>query len=86
MRQFRKRPVVIDAEQLSEDNLEVLEQWCRGSIKGIAMPRSKRAIDIQTYEGEMRAEIGDWIIKGVEGEFYPCRDSIFKATYDEVQS
>ncbi|MFF9309907.1 hypothetical protein ACF1BS_03260 [Streptomyces sp. NPDC014748] len=39
---------------------------------------------IHTLEGEMRATDGDWIIKGVAGEFYPCRDDIFRATYEAV--
>lgn len=41
-------------------------------------------IDIPTLEGTMRADIGDWIIKGIQGEFYPCKPSIFAATYDKV--
>lgn len=81
---FRKRPVVIEAEQLTESNLERLEVWCGGSIKGTKLPISKRCIDIQTLEGEMRANIGDWIIKGVKGEFYPCKPDIFEATYERV--
>lgn len=44
------------------------------------------AIVISTLEGNMRAEIGDWIIKGVEGEFYPCKPKIFKKMYDEILS
>jgi len=40
---------------------------------------------IVTLEGEMRADLGDWIIKGVKGEFYPCKPDIFEATYEEVK-
>ena len=39
---------------------------------------------IETLEGQMRAEVGDWIIKGVKGEFYPCKNDVFEATYDFV--
>jgi hypothetical protein len=39
---------------------------------------------IVTLEGEMTAQIGDWIVQGIQGEFYPVRDTIFRATYDEV--
>lgn len=81
---YRKKPVVIEARELTVDNLEELEAWCKGSIKGTKLPREQRVIDIQTLEGEMRAEIGNYIIKGVKGEFYPCRADIFKATYEEA--
>ena len=81
---FKKKPVVIEAKQLTISNLESLEQWCKGSIKGRALPPEERVIDIWTLEGEMRAEIGDWIIKGVLGEFYPCKPNVFELTYEEV--
>jgi hypothetical protein len=81
---FKKRPVVIEAVRLSEDNLEQVEKWCKGSIKGIKLPRYQQVIDIQTLEGEMRATIGDWIIRGIKGEFYPCKNEIFMDCYEEV--
>lgn len=83
---FRKKPVVIEAQQLTVFNLEELEQWCSGSIKGLRLPANQRVIDIQTLEGEMRAQIGDWIIKGVKGEFYPCKPEIFAMTYEPVEA
>jgi hypothetical protein len=79
---FRKRPVVIDAYQLWPNNIETLEQWCGGSIKGTALPLERQCIDIQTLEGEMRAEMGDWIIRGIKGEYYPCKPDIFALTYE----
>ena len=82
---YRKKSVVIEAERLSVENIERLESWCNGSIKGISLPRHKQVIDIQTLEGEMRAYIGDWIIKGIAGEFYPRQPDIFKQTYEEVK-
>lgn len=45
-----------------------------------------RLIGIRTLEGTMHADIGDWIIKGVKGEFYPCKPDIFEATYELVDS
>lgn len=81
---FRKKPVVIEARQLSADNLESIETWCNGAIKGIMLSREERIIHIQTLEGEMTANIGDWVIKGVKGEFYPCKPDIFAVTYDDV--
>ena len=82
---FRKKPVIIEAHQLTVFNLEELEQWCGGSIKGLRLPAKERVIRIQTLEGEMEAKIGDWIIRGVKGEFYPCKPDIFEATYEKVE-
>lgn len=79
---FRKKPVVIEARRLNEANLEEVATWCRGSIKGVNLPRHERVIDIQTLEGEMRAQMGDWIIRGVKGEFYPCKSDIFDVSYE----
>lgn len=84
MAKFRKKPVVIEAHQLTVDNMEFVEEWCGGSIKGIKLPVEDRCIDIQTLEGEMRAGIGDYVIKGIQGEFYPCKPDIFEATYEAV--
>ncbi len=79
---YRKKPVVIEAEKLCTHNISEIEKWCGGSIKGISLPIYERCIDIQTLEGEMRAEMGDWIIKGIKGEFYPCKPDIFELTYE----
>lgn len=85
MSKYKKKPVVIEAQQLTEENLESLEIWCGGSIKGFKLPRWERVIDIGTLEGEMRANIGDYIIKGIKGEFYPCKPDIFSETYELVE-
>ena len=85
MPMFRKKPVMVESRRLSVENMRELEGWCGGSIKGVKLTESQRCIDIQTLEGEMRANIGDWIIKGVKGEFYPCRNDIFTMTYDLVE-
>lgn len=82
---YRKKPVVIEAKQLTVFNLEELEQWCGGSIKGLRLPAKERVIHIPTLEGEMEAKIGDYIIQGVKGEFYPCKPDIFAATYEEAE-
>jgi len=81
---YRKKPVVIEAHLLTESNLDFVETWCKGSIKGTFLPASERCIDIQTLEGEMRADVGDYVIKGIKGEFYPCKADIFEASYDFV--
>ena len=81
---FRKKPVVIEAQRVTPETIRDVERWCGGSVKGESLPRVNRCIDIQTLEGEMRANMGDWIIKGVKGEFYPCKPDIFEATYEPV--
>ena len=75
---FRKKPVVIEAIQLSESNHEEILKWM-GCMAGVTLD-----FYIETLEGTMRADVGDWIIKGIIGEFYPCKPDIFEATYDKV--
>ena len=82
---FRKKPVVIDACQLpaaGEDVPEAFHQWCEEV--GFFNWTSERdeTLAIQTLEGVMTAQPGDWIIRGVKGEFYPCKPDIFAATYE----
>jgi hypothetical protein len=83
---FRKKPVVIEARRLGEDFQHEVADWCHGKLLGVLLPPGSRAILISTLEGEMRAEIGDYIIKGIQGEFYPCKPDIFQATYEQVES
>lgn len=84
--QYRKKPVVIDAVQLSYTDTsqwyDVLE-WCGGTKVNKITTRAIIAID--TLEGTMTAEAGDWIIRGVKGEFYPCKPDVFAATYEPVE-
>lgn len=81
---FRKKPVVIEAVQFTAESMNDIESWCGGSIKGTALPPEERFMHIQTLEGEMTASFGDWIIRGVSGEFYPCKPDIFEMTYERV--
>lgn len=84
MTTFIKKSQVVEARRLTADNMCELEVWCGGSIKGTRLPLEERVIDIQTLEGERRACIGDWIIQGSEGEFYPCKQSAFEKQYVPV--
>jgi len=72
---YRKKPVVIEAWQLLKKNLPAPE-WMTG--KFIAPLQ----VQIDTLEGVMTAKKGDWIIRGVQGELYPCKPDIFEATYE----
>ena len=75
---YKKRPVIILAIKWTEDNLEAVYEFLGdNSVAYYGM------IAISTLEGTMTANQGDWIIRGIKGEFYPCKPDIFEATYDE---
>ena len=84
---YRKKPVVIEAMRLPDAAtpdiprmlaVQAIAKWCGGRV-GVSP-----CVLIDTLEGEMRADPGDWIIRGVKGEFYPCKPDIFSATYEPV--
>lgn len=85
---YRKKPVVIEAVEVLITNLSDAARWCDGKrmeeAKASDHADVARWIVIPTLEGNMKAQMGDYIIKGVQGEFYPCKPDIFKATYEEV--
>lgn len=82
MPQFRKKPVVIEAYQYraSEQDGRVAAEALAGDVR---YPEDGTML-IRTLEGVMCAQPGDWIIRGVKGELYPCKPDIFAATYDPV--
>lgn len=81
MAKFRKKPVVIEAVQYDGSNdAEIIAFTKKKAIKAF----DKNVMIIPTLEGDHIASAGDWIIKGVAGEFYPCKNEIFLKTYDEV--
>ncbi len=82
---FQKKPVVIEARQLTHDNLDEIFLWIKFNGKNRDCYRSKsisQPLVIQTLEGDHQATVGDWIIKGVKNEFYPCKPDIFEMTYE----
>lgn len=81
VKQYRKKPVVIEAIEWTGDNGGEVDLFCCGKA---ALTSPTMQFVIQTLEGAMRANIGDYIIKGVKGEFYPCKPDIFAATYEEA--
>lgn len=89
MPKFRKKPVEIEARQWdgSASGAQALVDWMGGVDHGLAVnpPAPKDAeLWIHTKEGNLRASPRDWIIRGVQGEHYPCKPDIFAATYDAV--
>lgn len=92
---FRKKPVVIEAYQWKESDALNLRgngwpQWLIDATRSnegedqIVSQSFDGYATIKTLEGEMRADIGDWIIRGVKGELYPCKPDIFAATYESA--
>ena len=81
-KKYRKKPVVIEAIQLSLFNLSEIEEFVGGDLGN----HPDGGLVIATLEGSMRASIHDFIIKRVQGEFYPCKPDIFAATYEEVST
>lgn len=82
MGMYRKKPVTIEAVQYQrEDNILAVQEFVGESLK---YNPDDNEYYIKTLEGNMKASIGDWIIKGVQGEYYPCKPDIFEKTYEKV--
>jgi hypothetical protein len=83
---YRKKPVVIRAQRLmpGRELATRLALWCGGRISEEEDYQAPSII-IPTLEGDHLARPGDWIIEGVQGEFYPCKPDIFEATYEPAE-
>jgi hypothetical protein len=79
---YRKKPVVIDAVQWTGANVDEVLGFILTKGEARRGLTDQNVILIDTLEGTMRADKGDWIIRGVKGEFYPCKPDIFAATYE----
>ncbi len=93
IKKFRKKPVVVEAVKVTKKNMWDVMNWIVNNTpdesprsayvdKSIFEPR----LIIQTLEGSMEANIGEYVIKGVKGEFYPCKADVFDMTYTEVKN
>ena len=82
---YRKKPVVIEAMQFVAGGQSLVESWMIGHYARNQFGVERGNIQIRTLEGVMTAQPGDWIIRGVKGEFYPCKPDIFNATYEAVE-
>ena len=80
-RRFRKRPVVVEAFRFKHDPVP---EWLT-HLSGRVVEWKPGHIILRTLEGDMRADPGDWIVKGVQGEVYPVQHDIFMASYKEVR-
>jgi hypothetical protein len=82
MKKYRKRPIEIDACQIAPANIGLL-----AIEAGITRDEENgdTVLLIHTLEGIMRAGYGDWLVRGIEGEYYPVKDSIFRSSYEPVE-
>lgn len=80
---YRKKPIVIEAVRFEKPYWKVTEFCPTLMLMKGGNGKLVRFAVIPTLEGDMHAELGDWIIKGVQGEFYPCKPDIFEATYEK---
>ncbi|MGP1429547.1 MAG: hypothetical protein ACTTJX_04840 [Fusobacterium sp.] len=96
IKKYIKKPIKIEAIQLKEDNIIEVFDFLDGAnyketksveeLEDFSQEMLKQGyIEIETLEGIMKANFGDYIIKGIKGEFYPCKSDIFQATYEEVR-
>ena len=96
MAKFRKKPVVIEAIQWTNHagNFSQILEWSGSKVTSASPliweqtekePIGSFCLEVKTLEGVMLARLNDWIIKGVNGEFYPCKPDIFSKTYEPVE-
>jgi len=91
---YRKKPVIVEAFQLEQRMLNWPE-WAHEALTENIItshnmgkffkPKEKSCLVIRTLEGDHMALLGDYIIKGVRGEIYPCKPDIFEMTYEKVE-
>lgn len=88
MKIYKKKPVKVEAVQFTGTNQEEIREWSNYEVypTGTKLPENERTLEmvVSTLEGLVKAKIGDYIIKGIRGEFYPCEKSIFEESYYEV--
>lgn len=81
---FVKKPIMIDAVRVEDILLgnfdPISENWCFSTL----IVRKTQHVEIKTLEGIMIGHFHDWIIKGIQGELYPCKSDIFEATYEKI--
>lgn len=93
VRHYKKRPLTVEAVQWDGVNLSTIKQFCSVIVSeihdaawraGVAAPVVR--LTIPTQYGELEVDVNDYIIKGVEGEFYPCKPDIFNKLYEDADA
>lgn len=85
MAKFRKKPIVIEAYCYNQQRDNYRPDWFQDAVSANRIITQRDSAIIPTLEGDMLANLGDWIIRGVKGELYPCKPDIFAATYEAVE-
>ena len=81
IQKYRKKPVIIEAIQWAGDNIEEIKQFTKSSITYTGGD----FFYVPTLEGVMKASLNDYIVKGIDGEYYPCKPNIFELTYELIE-
>ena len=79
---YRKKPVIIEAVIWTGNNIDEVKELAKNAVENIIFVNNN--LYIETLEGRMNVSVGDYIIKGIKEEFYPCKPNIFKETYETV--
>lgn len=82
---YRTKPVVIEAVQWMGFNYASIKEFC-GDVAAFHDDGTTTVLVISTLEGNMIATVGDFIIKGLRGEFYPCKEDVFHKKYEEIEA
>ena len=85
MQKFVKKPVVVEAIQYNGINITEVESFVGAKLPSVWLSVEDTQLVIPTLEGDMKVSKGDYIIKGIKGEFYPCKPDVFKSTYNVVE-
>ena len=79
---YRKKPVIVEAVIWTGNNIDEVKELAKNAVENIIFVNNN--LYIETLEGRMNVSVGDYVIKGIAGEFYPCKPDIFKETYETV--
>ena len=85
MQKFVKKPVVVEAIQYNGINITEVESFVGVKLPTVLLSVEDTQLVIPTLEGDMKVSKGDYVIKGIKGEFYPCKPDVFKSTYNVVE-
>ena len=85
MQKFVKKPVVVEAIQYNGINITEVESFVGAKLPTVWLSVEETQLILSTLEGDMKVSKGDYVIKGVKGEFYPCKPDIFKQSYNIVE-
>ena len=79
---YRKKPVIVEAVIWTGNNIDEIKELAKNAVENIIFVNNN--LYIETLEGNMNVSVGDYIIKDIQGEFYPCKPDIFKKTYETI--